>query len=58
MEKIREFVALGGIEYEKLRLTESGLSDLELQLMKKVTKLDQKIDSAYGRARLYGMLGL
>ena len=57
VEKIREFVSLGGIEFEKLRLTERGLAELETKLDHEVTKLDRRIDSAYRRARLWSMLG-
>lgn len=57
LEKIKEYITLGGIEYEKLKLTETGLSELNVKLMRQVYKLDQRIDSAYKRARLYSLIG-
>lgn len=32
LEKVREYVRLGGVEYEKLQMIESGLSQLSLNL--------------------------
>ena len=57
LAKIREYIALGGIEYEKLKLTESGLSELNLKLTQEVHRLDKSTDSAYRRARLYSIIG-
>ncbi len=57
LEKIREYIKLGGLEYEKLRMTEKGLDELHSKLLKEATRLDLKIDSAYRRARLWSMLG-
>jgi len=58
MEKIREFVALGGIEWEKYKIAQQGLDDLDVKLAQQVHKLDQRIDSAYRRARFYSILGI
>lgn len=58
LDKIREYIKTGGVEYEKLRLTEHGLSYLDSRLTQEVTRLHKKIDSAYMRARLYSMMGL
>jgi len=58
LEKIREYVTLGGIEYEKFKLTDNGLTDLDGKLMQKVHQLDKRIDSAYMRARMYSILRL
>ena len=57
LEKVKEYITLGGIEYEKLRMTEERLSELDLKLMQEVHRLDKKIDSSYMRARLYSILG-
>lgn len=57
MEKIREYIAAGGIEFEKLRLTERGLSDVNSKLVTEIGRVDRKIDSAYMRARLFSMAG-
>lgn len=57
LDKVREFVALGGIEYEKYRLAEQGLTDLTSRLTREISRLDAKADGIYRRARLYGMLG-
>ncbi len=57
MEKIREYIVAGGIEFEKLRLTERGLSDVNSKLVTEIGRVDRKIDSAYRRARLFSMLG-
>ena len=58
LEKVREFVSLGGTEFEKLRISEKGLSDLSSKLTREVTRLDEKVDRAYRKARLYSMLGM
>jgi len=57
LDKIRAYIKLGGIEYEKLRLTEVGLSELDQKLMRTAERLDKRIDSAYRRARLYSLIG-
>ena len=57
IEKIREYVQLGGVEFEKLRMSEQGFSEMESKLFKEVTRLDVRIDSAYRRARLWSLLG-
>lgn len=58
LEKIQEFVKLGGVEFEKLRLTEKGLTRLESKLDQEITRLHLKTNSVYRRARLYSMVGL
>lgn len=57
LEKVREFVALGGTEFEKMKHTERGLQNLESRLHREVSRLDLRIDSAYRRARLWSLLG-
>ncbi|GIX46665.1 MAG: hypothetical protein KatS3mg131_0876 [Candidatus Tectimicrobiota bacterium] len=57
LEKVREFVALGGAEFEKLKLAERGLQDLEAKLTREVARLDRRIDRVYRRARLWSLLG-
>jgi Zn-finger nucleic acid-binding protein len=57
VDKIREYVELGGIEYEKLKLTEDGLNRADRKLAQQALRLDRKIDSAYMRARWWSMLG-
>jgi Zn-finger nucleic acid-binding protein len=42
VEKIREYVKLGGVEYEKLRLTEKGLSELDIKFEKEIRRLDRR----------------
>lgn len=56
-EKIREYVALGGVEYEKYKFAQSGLSDVLYKLDREVTRLDREIGSAYRRARLWSLVG-
>ncbi len=58
VEKIREFIRAGGIEYEKLKITENGLTGLESKLEQEALRLDKRVDSAYARARLYSMMGI
>ena len=57
LEKIREYIAVGGIEYEKLRLTERGLNDVNSKLVTEIGRVDRKIDSAYMRARIFSLIG-
>jgi Zn-finger nucleic acid-binding protein len=56
-EKIREFIAAGGIEFEKLRKTEKSLTDIDSRITRETTRLDLKVNSAYRRARLWSFLG-
>ncbi|MBN1870439.1 MAG: zf-TFIIB domain-containing protein [Candidatus Omnitrophica bacterium] len=42
-EKVREYVSLGGIEYEKLRVMEKGLEELDSRLYKEVKSLDGRL---------------
>ncbi len=42
VEKIREYVKLGGIEYEKFRLAESGLSELDTKLEREIRRVDRR----------------
>ena len=58
IEKVQEFIALGGIEFEKLNIAETGLSNLESKLNHEVTRLDLRVDSTYRRARLWSLMGL
>ena len=58
LDTICEFVALGGAEFEKLRLTEKELNELNSKLIQEILRLDQKVDSAYKRARLYSIIGI
>lgn len=57
LEKIQEYIAAGGIEFEKLKIAETGVRDLEHKMNQEVNRLDKKIDSAYRRARFWSMLG-
>ncbi len=57
VEKLREFVKLGGIEYEKYFSAATAISEVDMKLMRKAHELDMRIDSAYQRARYYSLLG-
>lgn len=57
LDKIREFVKLGGVEYEKLRISEQGLSDQNRKIENEAARLDIRINKAYRRARLFNMIG-
>ena len=57
LEKIMEYVALGGVELEKLRLVENGLTRLESRVETEALRLDKRIDHAYARARIFNRLG-
>ncbi len=58
IEKIRDFIRIGGIEYEKLKITENGLTGLESKMEQEILRLDKRVDSAYRRARLFNLMGL
>ena len=57
VEKIREYIKLGGIEFEKMRMPQEGLDRLESKLIQQDTRLSLAIDSAYRRARLWSLIG-
>lgn len=52
-EKVREYIMLGGVEFEKLRLHESGASELKAKLAKEVSRLDTRITHSH---HLFGRL--
>lgn len=51
VEKIREYVKLGGVEYEKFRLTEKGLFDLDARLQKEISRQDLRF--GYRDSRIF-----
>ncbi len=55
VEKIREYIQLGGVEFEKLRLAERGLSELETKMDQRTAELDLRTIGAYRRARLWSL---
>ncbi len=57
LEKVRDYVALGGIEYEKMVKTDRRFSEVHSKLIQETTRLDQRVDSAYMRARLWSWIG-
>lgn len=57
LEKIQEFVSIGGLELEKYRTLDKRITNVDIQLSQEVTRIHEKIDNRYQRARLYGMLG-
>lgn len=57
IEKVREFILAGGIEFEKMRATEKGLARLESKQTQESLRLDQRINSAYARARMMSFFG-
>ena len=54
--KIREYIKLGGIEYEKFNLAQQGLNDLDRKLTRKIYDVDARLDSVYNQARFYTWL--
>ena len=51
VEKIREYIQKGGVEFEKFCLADSGMSALGLKLSQLETRLEHKINSLQMRAR-------
>jgi len=58
IEKVREYIVLGGVEYEKMVKTDQRFSGIHSKLIQETTRLDKKINSAYMRARLWSLVGL
>jgi len=58
LEKVKEYVLLGGVEYEKMVKMDQGFSAVHAKLVQETVRLDQRIDSAYRRARLWSLIGL
>jgi len=52
VEKIREYVKLGGVEYEKLRLAETGLAEIDQKLDREVRRLDRRFHT-WRNSRLF-----
>lgn len=57
VEKIQEFIAHGGIEFEKMRKVDKSTQRLESKMDREVVRLSKKADSVYRRARLWSILG-
>ena len=57
LEKIMEYVALGGVELEKLRFAENAVNRIESRIEQEALRLDKRVDSAYRRARIFNALG-
>ena len=57
IEKIQDYIRLGGVEFEKMRMVQNGLDRLDQHLENTALRLDQKIDGAYRRARIFSWLG-
>ncbi len=57
LAKIQEYVALGGVEYEKVFRTENDLNLLDQKLIREIGRLDKSMSSHYSRARIYSMIG-
>lgn len=57
LEKVKEYVRFGGVEYEKMVKVDQRLSALHSKLAQESVRLDGRIDSAYMRARLWSMVG-
>ena len=55
--KVHDYIEHGGIEFEKLRLTERGLMELEGKLDRRTAELDIRTIRAYQRARLWSLAG-
>ena len=57
VEKIQEFIAHGGIEFEKMRKVDKASQRLESKVDREVTRLSLKTDSVYRRARFWSIIG-
>ncbi|HNX69161.1 MAG TPA: zf-TFIIB domain-containing protein [Candidatus Omnitrophota bacterium] len=57
LQKVKEYIQLGGIEYEKMVKMDQGFNDVHSKLVNEVTRLDTKISNHYMKARLFSMIG-
>lgn len=57
LSKVKEYIEIGGVEFEKMLKTDQGFSDLRSKLLQETTRLDMRIDSVYRRARLWSLVG-
>lgn len=56
-EKIREYVEAGGVEFEKLRLTEQGLKALDVKIDSRTAEVDLRTTKGYLFARAWSIFG-
>ncbi len=56
VEKIQEFIAHGGIEFEKMKAVDKSATRLESKVDREVTRLDLKANSIYRRARFWSII--
>jgi len=57
IEKIQEYIASGGIEYEKLKLTLDGLENVNHKLTMETLERQKHDNYNYNRVRLYNFIG-
>ncbi len=60
LTKIQEYVASGGIEYEKMAMMEDGFNAVNSKLTSEVSRINQKLIGIYSRskmAQLYSLSG-
>lgn len=57
LEKAIEFIKKGGIEYEKLRITETGLSDVRSKLTTELNRVECSMYRLHWVGRTLSMLG-
>ena len=57
LEKIQNYIDLGGIEYEKYKRDDLEITGLHQELSLRALKLSKEIKDSYTRARLYSLTG-
>ena len=58
LAKVAEYIALGGVEYEKMKKPDQNLRTVEGELLQKIDKVQQQIDGRFKLALFCGQLGL
>jgi Zn-finger nucleic acid-binding protein len=57
LEKAVEFIKKGGIEYEKLRLAETGIAETQAKLVKEISKVETQMYRLHWIGRFLSLMG-
>ena len=57
LEKATEFIKKGGVEYEKLRIAETGIAETQMKLTREITRVERTMYRLHWIGRFLSMIG-
>lgn len=58
LEKAVEFIRKGGIEYEKMKLSEKAIAGVQVKMMKEMNRIEKKVHRLHWIGRFLSLIGL